>query len=221
MGHHKLQRFAENLTFPNLFQVGFDQLEQDGFALKGHWSEHFGNDNPITLELGCGKGDYTLALARIHPDRNYIGVDIKGARLWRGAKTAVEEPLKNVAFIRTRIELIDRFFAEGEVSEIWLTLCDPQLKKPNKRLTSPRFLDTYSRFLAPHSMMHLKTDSQELYDYTLNEVLPTREVEIISSTDNLYNSTYEGEAKLTQTFYEKMFLAEGKPITYIQWKNNK
>ena len=218
MGHHKLQRFAENLTFPNLFQVGFDQLEQDGFALKGHWSEHFGNDNPITLELGCGKGDYTLALARIHPDRNYIGVDIKGARLWRGAKTAVEEPLKNVAFIRTRIELIDRFFAEGEVSEIWLTFCDPQLKKPNKRLTSPRFLDTYSRFLAPHSMMHLKTDSQELYDYTLNEVLPTREVEIIAHADDLYNSTYEGEAKLTQTFYEKMFLAEGKPITYIQWK---
>ena len=217
MGHHKLQRFAENLTFPNLFQVGFDQLEQEGFALKGHWSEHFGNDNPFTLELGCGKGDYTLALARIHPERNYIGVDIKGARLWRGAKTAVEEPLKNVAFIRTRIELIDRFFAEGEVSEIWLTFCDPQLKKPNKRLSSPRFLDTYSHFLAPQSTMHLKTDSQELYDYTLNEVLPTRNVKVITSTDNLYNSSYEGEAKLTQTFYEKMFLAEGKPITYIQW----
>lgn len=218
MGHHKLQRFAENLTFPNLFQVGFDQLEQDGFALKGQWSKHFGNTNPITLELGCGKGDYTLALARIHPDRNYIGVDIKGARLWRGAKTAVEEPLKNVAFIRTRIELIDRFFGPEEVSEIWLTFCDPQLKKPNKRLTSPRFLDTYNHFLAPKSTMHLKTDSQELYDYTLNEVLPEREVEIVAHTDNLYNSTYEGEAKLTQTFYEKMFLAEGKPITYIQWK---
>ena len=160
MGHHKLQRFAENLTFPNLFQVGFDQLEQEGFALKGKWHEHFGNDNPITLELGCGKGDYTLALARIHPDRNYIGVDIKGARLWRGAKTAVEEPLNNVAFIRTRIELIDRFFAEGEVSEIWITFCDPQPKKPNKRRTAPRFLDTYARFLAPQSIMHLKTDSQ-------------------------------------------------------------
>ena len=220
MGHHKLQRFAENLTFPNLFQVGFDQLEQEGFALRGRWHEHFGNSNPITLELGCGKGDYTLALARIHPDRNYIGVDIKGARLWRGAKTAVEEPLQNVAFIRTRIELIDRFFAPDEVSEIWLTFCDPQLKKPNKRLTSPRFLDTYARFLAPQSIIHLKTDSQELYDYTLNEVLPTRNVEVLASTDNLYNSTYEGEAKLTQTFYEKMFLAEGKPITYLQWKIN-
>lgn len=219
MGHHKLQRFAENLTFPNLFQVGFEQLEQEGFALRGHWSEHFGNANPITLELGCGKGDYTLALARIHPERNYIGVDIKGARLWRGAKTAVEEPLPNVAFIRTRIELIDRFFAEGEVSEIWITFCDPQPKKPNKRLTAPRFLDTYARFLAPQSTMHLKTDSQELYEYTLDEVLPTRNnIEVVASTNDLYNSGYEGEAKLTQTFYERMFLAEGKPITYIQWR---
>ena len=221
MGHHKLQRFAENLTFPNLFQVSFEELERNGFALRGRWAEHFGNSNPLTLELGCGKGDYTLALARIHPDRNYIGVDIKGARLWRGAKTAVEEPLCNVAFIRTRIELIDRFFADGEVSEVWVTFCDPQPKKPGKRLTSPRFLDTYDRFLAPQSTLHLKTDSQELYDYTLNEVLPTRNVAIVASTNDLYNSDYEGEAKLTQTFYERMFLAEGKPITYLQWKNNK
>lgn len=224
MGHHKLQRFAENLTFNNLFQVGFEQLEQEGFPLRGRWAEHFGNQNPITLELGCGKGDYTLALARIHPERNYIGVDIKGARLWRGAKTAIEEPLPNVAFIRTRIELIDRFFAEGEVSEIWITFCDPQPKKPNKRLTAPRFLDTYSRFLAPDSFIHLKTDSQELYDYTLNEILPTRQVEILASTNDLYNSELQTpnteltEAKLTQTFYERMFLAQGMPITYIKWK---
>ena len=245
MGHHKLQRFAENLTFPNLFQVGFDQLEKEGFALKGHWSEQFGNGNPITLELGCGKGDYTIALARIHPDRNFIGVDIKGARLWRGAKTSNEEQMKNVAFIRTRIELIDRFFAEGEVSEIWITFCDPQLKKPNKRLTSPRFLDTYDRFLAPNSVMHLKTDSQELYEYTLNEVLPLRDVEILAHTNDLYSDNvsthqpilpgYTGdtacdqsganlstliEAKMTQTFYEKMFLEQGMPITYLQWKIN-
>ena len=218
MGHHKLQRFAENLTFPNLFQVGFDQLEQEGFPLRGHWADHFGNANPLTLELGCGKGDYTLALARIHPDRNFIGVDIKGARLWRGAKTAVEEPLPNVAFIRTRIELIDRFFAPNEVSEIWITFCDPQPKKPNKRLTSPRFLDTYGHFLAPQSILHLKTDSQELYDYTLNEVLHDRQADILVSTNDLYHSSYDGEAKLTQTYYERMFLAEGKPITYIQWK---
>jgi len=225
VGHHKLQRFAENLTFANLFQVGFEELEEKGFALRGRWHEHFGNDHPLTLELGCGKGDYTLALARIHPERNYIGVDIKGARLWRGAKTAVEEPLTNVAFIRTRIEMIDRFFAEGEVDEIWITFCDPQPKKPGKRLTSPRFLDTYRRFLAPQSTLHLKTDSQELYDYTLNEVLPQRDVEVVTATNDLYtdmppagHADTLNEAKLTQTFYERMFLAEGKPITYIQWK---
>ena len=218
MGHHKLKRFAENLTFPNLFQVGFDQLEKEGFALRGRWADHFGNHNPITLELGCGKGDYTVALARIHPERNYIGVDIKGARLWRGAKTAVEEPLPNVAFIRTRIELIDRFFGPGEVSEVWITFCDPQPKKPNKRLTAPRFLATYRRFLATDSVLHLKTASQELYDYTLNEVLPGEQCEILASTADLYASAYDGEAKLTQTYYERMFLAEGKPITYLQWQ---
>lgn len=220
MGHHKLQRFAENLTFPNLFQVGFEQLEKEGFALRGKWAEHFGNANPITLELGCGKGDYTISLARIHPERNYIGVDIKGARLWRGAKTAVEERMRNVAFIRTRIELIDRFFAPAEVSEIWLTFSDPQPKKPNKRLTSPRFLDTYARFLAHGSTIHLKTDSQVLYDYTLNEVLPDRNVEVVFATNDLYHTDYDGEAKLTQTFYERMFLEKNMPITYIQWKEN-
>ena len=144
----------------------------------------------------------------------------------------MEEPLQNVAFIRTRIELIDRFFAPGEVSEVWITFCDPQLKKPNKRLTAPRFLDTYARFLATQSTMHLKTDSQELYDYTLNEVLPERDVEIVASTNDLYSEdqvlpttnyplpTILAEARMTQTFYERMFLAEGKPITYIQWRNN-
>lgn len=219
MGHHKLQRFAENLTFTNLFQVGFEQLESEGFALRGHWADHFGNANPITLELGCGKGDYTLALARIHPERNYIGIDIKGARLWRGAKTALEEPLPNVAFIRTRIEMVDRFFAPGEVDEIWITFCDPQPKKPAKRLTSPRFLDTYACFLAPHSTLHLKTDSQELFEYTRDEVLAQRDVEVLVATNDLYASDYDGEAKLTQTFYERMFLDEGKPITYLKWKN--
>lgn len=219
MGHHKLQRFAENLTFPNLIQVGYEELAQQGFGLRGKWSEYFGNTHPITLELGCGKGDYTLALARIHPERNFVGIDIKGARLWRGAKTALEEALPNVAFLRTRIELLDQFFAAAEVSEIWITFCDPQPKKPNKRLTAPRFLDTYDRLLAPHSLLHLKTDSQELYDYTLNEVLPQRQVEVVVGTNDLYHSPYTGEAKLTQTYYESLFLAEGKPITYIQWRN--
>lgn len=219
MGHHKLEHFAENLTFPNLFQVSFEMLQQEGgFALKGKWHEHFGNDNPITLELGCGKGDYTVALARIHPDRNYIGVDIKGARLWRGAKTAHEDKMANVAFIRTRIELIEQFFAPGEVDEIWVTFPDPQPKKPYKRLTSERFLTYYKSFLKPGSIIHLKTDSQELHEYTLNEVIPAGGYPVVFATNDLYNTDYQGEAKLTQTFYEKMFLAEGKPITYIMFK---
>lgn len=220
MGHHKLEHFAENLTFANLFQVSYESLHKDGFALRGRWSEHFGNSNPIVLELGCGKGDYTVALARIHPDRNYIGVDIKGARLWRGAKTATEDKMANVAFIRTRIELIESFFAPDEVSEIWITFPDPQLKKPNKRLTSERFLSRYKSFLRPGSTIHLKTDSQELYEYTLDEVIPAGGYKVLAHTDDLYNSDYDGEAKLTQTFYERMFLAEGKPITYLEFTIN-
>ena len=220
MAHHKLQRFAENLTFPNLFQVSYEMLQQEGFALRGRWSEHFGNNNPIVLELGCGKGDYTIALARIHPDRNYIGVDIKGARLWRGAKTGVEEDMSNVAFIRTRIEMIQRFFASDEVGEIWITFPDPQPKKPQKRLTSERFLSYYRSFLKPGGIVHLKTDSQELYDYTLNEVLIPSKMPVLYSTNDLYASDCEDESKLTQTFYEKIWLTEGKPITYIRFTIN-
>ncbi len=225
MGHHKLERFAENLTFPNLFQVSFEMLKEGGFEYRGRWRDYFGNDNPITLELGCGRGDYTIALARLHPDRNYIGVDIKGARLWRGAKTGVEEQMKNVAFVRTRIEMIPSFFAEGEVSEIWVTFPDPQPKKPNKRLSSERFLGYYKQFLRPGSPIHLKTDSQELHDYTLHEVIPEGGYRVEYATADLYATPAAehpdipclAEAQMTQTFYERMFLAEGKPITYIKW----
>ena len=225
MGHHKLERFAENLTFPNLFQVSYEMLKEEGFALKGKWREYFGNGNPITLELGCGKGDYTIALARIHPDRNYVGVDIKGARLWRGAKTGCEEKMKNVAFVRTRIELIEQFFAPGEVSEIWITFPDPQPKKEFKRLTCERFLNYYKSFLKPYSPVHLKTDSQELHEYTLNEVIAQGGYETEYATADLYATPAEEhpempclrEAQMTQTFYERMFLAEGKPITYIKF----
>ncbi|MBP5548229.1 MAG: tRNA (guanosine(46)-N7)-methyltransferase TrmB [Bacteroidales bacterium] len=218
MAKHKLARFAENLTFPNLFQVSFDHLAQHGFEWKGRWNEVFQNDNPITLELGCGKGEYTIALARQNADRNYIGVDIKGARLWRGAKTSNEEQMKNVAFLRTRIEMIDHFFASDEVSEIWITFPDPQPKKPLKRLSSPRFLNYYSSFLKPGSPIHLKTDSKELYDYTLDEVITPAGYPVIFATSDLYNSNYGGMASAVQTFYEKMFLSQGKPITYIQWQ---
>ncbi|MBR1792825.1 MAG: tRNA (guanosine(46)-N7)-methyltransferase TrmB [Bacteroidales bacterium] len=220
MGHHKLQRFAENLTFHNLFQIPFEMLQKEGFVWRGRWHEYFGNDNPIVLELGCGKGDYTIALARIYPNCNYIGVDIKGARLWRGAKTAEEDHMNHVAFIRTRIELIESFFAANEVSEIWITFPDPQPKKPLKRLTSERFLNHYRQFLKPGGLMHLKTDSQELYEYTLNEVLAPANLPVYYSTNNLYESDCDDEAKLTQTFYEKIWLAEGKPITYIRFSIN-
>ena len=218
MAKHKLERFAENLTFTNLFQVSFEQLEKQGFELKGRWRTFFGNDNPIVLELGCGKGEYTIALARQNADRNHIGVDIKGARMWRGAKTSNEEQMKNVAFIRTRIEMIASFFAKDEVSEIWITFPDPQPKKPNKRLTSQRFLSLYSRFLKSGSAINLKTDSRELYDYTMDEVIAPAGYEVEFSTADLYASGYGGMATAVQTFYESMFLKEGKPITYIKFK---
>jgi len=225
MGHHKLERFAENLTFPNLFQVSYEMLKEQGFALRGRWNGYFVNDNPITLELGCGKGDYTVSLARIHPDRNYIGVDIKGARMWRGAKTSNEEQLHNVAFLRTRIELIEHFFAPEEVSEIWITFPDPQPKKEMKRLTSERFLSYYKNFLRPGAPIHLKTDSQELHEYTLNEVIPAGGYRVEYATNDLYATPAADhpeipsltEAQMTQTFYERMFLAENKPITYIKF----
>lgn len=218
MGHHKLERFAENLTFPNLMQVSYEHLQQNGFKWKGKWAEYFGNDNPIVLELGCGKGDYTVALAKVNPNRNYIGVDIKGARLWRGAKTAFEENMQHVAFIRTRIEMIEQFFAEDEVSEIWVTFPDPQPKKPLKRLTSPRFLGYYKKFLKPNSIIHLKTDSQELHEYTLEEVVKPAGYTVEVATRDLYASSYEGEAKMVQTFYESGYLKEGRPITYLKFR---
>ena len=222
MGHHKLERFAENLTFPNLFQVSYEMLKEEGFPKKGKWHEHFGNNNPITLELGCGKGDYTISLARIHPERNFIGVDIKGARLWRGAKTAVEDNMQNVAFIRTRIELIENFFDADEVSEIWITFPDPQPKKEFNRLTCERFLNYYKHFLQPGSPIHLKTDSLELHEYTRDEVIAPAGYRTEYATANLYATPADQhpeipclrEAQMTQTFYERMFLAEGKPITY-------
>lgn len=218
MAKHKLARFAENLTFPNLFQVSFEYLKMNGFDWRGRWCEFFENPNPIVLELGCGKGDYTVALAQRNPTRNYIGVDIKGARMWRGAKTSNEQQMHNVAFLRTRIELIELMFGKNEVSEIWITFPDPQPKKPNKRLTCERFLNNYKKILKPNSTIHLKTDSQELYEYTLNEVIPAGNYTVEFATNDLYASSYTGDAITVQTFYESMFLNEGKPITYLKFK---
>lgn len=219
MGKNKLARFEENLTFPNLFQVSYEDLSAKPFELRGRWhADFFKNNNPIVLELGCGKGEYTVALARKYPNKNFIGIDIKGARLWRGCKTSNEEKMGNVAFIRTRIQLIEHFFAPCEVSEILVTFPDPQPKKPNKRLTSERFLSYYKKILTPNSTIHLKTDSYELYDYTLNEVIPQGHYPVAVATDDLYRTHPDLEVCEVQTFYESMFLKEGKKITYLEFK---
>ena len=218
MGKDKLRRFAENETFANMFQMKYEDVK-DGFYLKGKWREEFfKNDNPLVLELGCGKGEYTVGLAKQYPKKNFIGVDIKGARMWRGCKTSVEEKINNVAFVRTHIQVLDMYFAENEVSEIWITFPDPQLKKPNKRLTSPRFLDLYSKFLIEKGIIHLKTDSHELYDYTLNEVLIPQNRKVLVSTNNLYDSNIIEDVISIRTFYENIYLSQGKPITYLKFQ---
>lgn len=223
MGKDKLRRFAENETFPNMFQAQYIDLEREnGFSLKGEWRrDFFKNNNPIVLELGCGKGEYTVGLGRKYKDKNFIGVDIKGARMWRGCKTSIEENLNNIAFLRTHVQIIDKYFSEGEVDEIWITFCDPQLKKPNKRLTSPRFLDIYSRILKPGGIIHLKTDSQELYQYTLEEVLIPNNYKIHYNTNDLYSTEDLHEVKEIKTYYENIYLKENKPITYLEFEINR
>ncbi len=219
MGKNKLARFAENETFANLFQLTYEQITKEGFALKGKWDElFFKNDNPIVLELGCGKGEYTVGLAKKYPNKNFIGIDIKGARLWRGCKTSNEDKMTNVAFVRTHIQMIESYFAENEVSEIWITFPDPQLKKPNKRLTCERFLKLYKNILKQDGIVHLKTDSQELYEYTKDDVLIPSKREILYNTNDLYNSDFKEDVIEIQTFYEAMYLKIGKPITYLKFR---
>lgn len=218
MGKDKLRRFAENETFANMFQMKYEDVK-DGFYLKGKWREEFfKNDNPLVLELGCGKGEYTVGLAKQYPDKNFIGIDIKGARMWRGCKTSVDENINNVAFVRSHVQLVNFYFGEKEVSEIWITFPDPQLKKPNKRLTSPRFLDTYAKVLKDDAIIHLKTDSKELYDYTLNEVLIPQNRKVLVSTNNLYESNIIEDVISIRTFYENIYLSQGKPITYLKFQ---
>jgi len=223
MGHDKLRKFAENETFSCLLQPSAEELLADGFfalrdhAVKGHWNERmFDAPRPIVLELGCGKGEYTIDLSRRCPSRNYIGVDIKGARLWKGAKYAHEHQLGNVAFLRTRIEFIGAFFAPDEVSEIWLTFSDPQLKSENSRLTSPVFLERYRQFLRPGGIVHLKTDSRFLFEYSL-AVARCNGLRILAATTDLYadRSIPEDALYEVQTFYERMFMAQGYKITYL------
>ena len=231
MGHGKLKKFAENETFRCLLQPdasailakepGSKELKLNPHPIKGRWGlEMFGNDNPIVLELGCGKGDYTIALALRNPEINYIGVDIKGARLWKGAKYATENALPNVAFLRTRIEFIDAFFGPDEVSEIWLTFSDPQLRgSENARLSSPLFLARYRNFLRPDGVVHLKTDSRYLYEYT-QAVCKANDLPVLYSETDIYKnlSAVPEEVTQVQTFYEKMFLEMGLPITYMAFQ---
>jgi tRNA (guanine-N7-)-methyltransferase len=220
VGKKKLQRFAENLTFGNLFQPSFKDLE-DGFVHKGKWHDYFENNNPITLELGCGKGEYSVGLASMNPERNYIGIDIKGARLWKGCKLSDDLGLKNVAFIRTRIEMIEKFFKPGEVKELYITFPDPQPKriKERKRLTSDIFLRRYMNILAPDHIVHLKTDDIHLFEYTLGLIREGNH-QLIYSTDDVYKSDCPHEIRGIQTFYEQKWLEEGKKITYIAFKIN-
>ena len=218
----KLDHFVENETFDNLFQFSFEQIQAESFSLKGNWHNgFFKNHNPIVLELGCGKGEYTIGLARTNPDKNYIGMDVKGARLWRGLKTASEESISNVAFIRSRIELIENYFGDNEVSEIWITFPDPQPRQAleRKRLTSPKFLEIYRKFLTKDGIIHLKTDSDLLYDFTC-EMIENEKHTPLFSTNDLYATTQQMEVKNIRTFYEQRWLNEGLTIKYIAFRLN-
>ncbi len=218
---NKLKRFKENETFQNVIQPQRQVLERDEFHLKGNWNKaYFKNDNPIILELGCGKGEYTIHLAHLYPEMNFVGIDIKGARFWRGAKTALEDKRTNVAFVRAQIELIDTLFDSQEVTEIWITFPDPQIKhkRTKHRLTNPHFLECYRRILTPDGIVHLKTDSEFLHGYTLG-ILNDKKYEICYSHHDIYNNPHAPKQAISvQTFYEKMFLEQNKPITYINFK---
>ncbi len=218
---NKLKRFKENETFTNVFQPTREEVVGDQFPLKGKWSsDFFKNDNPIVLELGCGKGEYSVGLAERFPEKNFIGIDIKGARFWRGAKTAVESGMNNVAFVRTQIELINHIFAENEVSEIWITFPDPQIKykRTKHRMTNAEFLDRYKKILKSSGFMHLKTDSEFMHGYTLG-LLHGLGHEVIYANHNIYkNEGAPAEVTGIQTFYESQYLEVNKPITYIKFR---
>ena len=218
---NKLKRFRENETFENVFQPTREELANKSYVLKGSWNtSFFKNNNPLVLELGCGKGEYTVALAQKYPNKNFIGIDIKGARFWRGAKTAIEENIPNVAFIRTQIELIDSVFAKNEVDEIWITFPDPQIKykRTKHRMTNSEFLQKYRKVLKKDGIVNLKTDSEFMHGYTLG-LLHGEGHEVLYSNHDVYKQ--EGspeEVTSIQTFYEAQYLEQNKPITYIRFK---
>lgn len=217
MGKNKLKKFSEMETYPHVFQYPYAAIENTGFPMKGAWGEQFfKNSNPIVLELGCGKGEYTVGLARMYPEKNFIGIDVKGARMWSGAKQSLAENLPNVAFLRTDIELIPFFFVENEVAEIWITFPDPQMKKVRKRLTSTRFMELYSRILMPQGVIHLKTDSNFLFTYT-KLMVEANKYKVLVCTDDLYHSDIVDSILAIKTFYEQQWLERGLNIKYIKF----
>ena len=226
---NKLQKFAENLGFPNVFE-NFDPKTDHLTGLNGDevnffsgWNSfYFKNDNPIILELACGRGEYSLALAGLHPQFNFIGVDVKGARIWRGAKNAIDADIQNLAFLRTRIENIESFFKPAEISEIWITFPDPFLKnsKENRRLTSPVFLKKYANILKKNGIVHLKTDSPELYEFTLEILNNMDEIELQYNNDDIYSSPLKYPELEIKTYYENQHLSVGKKIKYIRFAVN-
>lgn len=221
MSKGKLQKFADMATYPNVFQYPYSVADSVPFAMKGRWREdYFHNSNPIVVELGCGKGEYAVELARMFPDKNFIGVDIKGARMWTGATQALNDGLPNVAFLRTNIEIIDRFFGPDECQEIWLTFSDPQMKNPRKRLSSTYFLERYRRFLVDGGTIHLKTDSNFLYTYT-RYMAEHNALPIAFQTEDLYHTEgldAEAESILSiKTYYERQWIARGLNIRYMRF----
>jgi len=218
----KLEKFAEMKTFPNVIEPDFKEIFQKNYKLKGKWrSSFFNNVKPIILELGCGKGEYTVNLARNDPDSNYLGIDIKGARMWKGAKQAFNDNLQNAAFLRTRIDFINSFFEEEEVDGIWVTFPDPQPKKAKKRLISSRFLNAYASFLRPGAPVRLKTDNANLFEY-MKQIIEKNNLPVIKFSEDVHNSTDE-ELEIIrniQTFYEKQFVEMGKTIKYVSFRLN-
>ena len=228
MGKGKLAKFADMASYENVFQYPYSVVEHVPFEMQGHWrDQYFHNQNPIVLELGCGTGEYTVEWAKRYPDTNFLGVDIKGARMWTGAPQALNEGLRNVAFLRTNIEIIERFFSEDEVQEIWLTFSDPQMKNPRKRLTSTYFMERYRKFLIDGGIIHLKTDSNFLFTYT-SYMVERNHLPVLLKTADLYseNSEYSensdnsefSEASSIQTYYESMWIARGLNIKYMKWQ---
>ncbi|MDD4419764.1 MAG: tRNA (guanosine(46)-N7)-methyltransferase TrmB, partial [Bacteroides graminisolvens] len=217
MGKNKLQKFADMAAYPHVFEYPYSVAENVPFEMKGKWHEKFfKNSNPIVLELGCGRGEYTVGLGRMFPDKNFIAVDIKGARMWSGATESISEGLTNVAFLRTNIEIIERFFAEGEVSEIWLTFSDPQMKKATKRLTSTYFMNRYRQFLKPDGIIHVKTDSNFMFTYT-RYMIEENKLPVLFITEDLYHSNLVDDILGIKTYYEQQWLDRGLSIKYIKF----